>query len=192
MKKLFFITVSVFAFQFSNAQEAAPIKKNQFLINAGTQFSNFDALEKNKNIYLGVEYKFKNDLSLGLKYTYSDLSFNHKNARTIGAPKLSSFQLQFNNDWSEKIGLNTDKFDVYTGVSFGLSTFTNNKAFLYQTNEIIDDNLSLTEFVAGGQIGFRYFITKRIGVQTELNFNTNKNYIDTNRISIGAGLTFKL
>ena len=35
MKKLLFITVSVFAFQFSNAQEETPIKKNQFLINAG-------------------------------------------------------------------------------------------------------------------------------------------------------------
>ena len=59
-----------------------------------TQFTDFDALEKNKNIYLGVEYKFKNDLSLGLKYTYSDLSYSHKSVSFVGAPKLNSFQLQ--------------------------------------------------------------------------------------------------
>ncbi|RXR16332.1 hypothetical protein EQG63_11990 [Flavobacterium amnicola] len=183
MKKLFIITVSVLAVQFSNAQEEAPIKKNQFLVNAGTQFTNFDALEKNKNIYMGVEYKFKNDLSLGLKYTYSDLSYSHKGAGVVGAPKLNSFQLQFNNDWSEKIGLNTEKFDVYTGVNVGLDFFSS-KDFVFPSGGIAK-GWTNTEYLAGGQIGFRYFITKRIGVQTELNFNTNKTYLST-------GLTFKL
>lgn len=183
MKKLFLITVSVFAVQFSNAQEETPTKKNHFLINAGTQFTDFDALEKNKNIYLGAEYKFKNDLSLGLKYTYSDLSYSHKGASFVGAPKLNSFQLQFNNDWSEKIGLNTDKFDLYTGVNVGLDFFSS-KDFTFPSGGIAEGRTN-TEFLAGGQIGFRYFITKKIGVQTELNLNNNKNYITT-------GLTFKL
>ena len=183
MKKLFFITVSVFAFQLSNAQEETPIKKSHFLINAGTQFTDFDALEKNKNIYLGVEYKFKNDLSLGLKYTYSDLSYSHKGVGFVGAPKLNSFQLQFNNDWSEKIGLNTDKFDLYTGVNVGLDFFST-KDFTFPSGGIAK-GWTNTEYLAGGQIGFRYFVTKRIGIHSEINLNTNKSYIST-------GLTFKL
>lgn len=183
MKKILLITISIFTFQFSNAQEVETPKKNQFLFNIGTQFSEFDALEKNKTIYLGAEYKFKNDLSLGLKYTYSDLSYSHKGASVLGAPKSNSFQIQFNNDWSEKIGLNTDKFDVYTGVSLGLNFYHYN-SFTFPNGKT-ESGWSNTEYLAGGQIGLRYFITKRLGVHTELNLNNYKNFIST-------GLTLKL
>lgn len=183
MKKLFLITVTALACQFAKAQETESLKKNHFLWNVGTQFTDFDALEKNKNLNLGAEYKFKNDLSIGLKYTYSDLSFQHKGTGTLGAPKLNSFQLQFNNDWSDKIGLNTEKFDVYTGVTVGLNFFSYKSITpVTGTNYSARTN---TEYITGGQIGFRYYFTKNLAIHTELNLNNYNN-------SIGTGLTLKL
>lgn len=183
MKKLFLLTATLITLQLANAQETDKPKKSHFLFNAGTQFTDFDALEKNKNLYLGVEYKFKNDLSIGLKYTYSDLSYAHGAVRVLGAPKENSFQLQFNNDWSEKIGLNTEKFDVYTGISVGYSILRSNEIIL--NPGMIYPSSDRRDFFTGGQIGFRYFFTKRLGFQTEWNMNNRTNYVTT-------GLTFKL
>ena len=64
---------------------------------------------------------------------------------------------------------------MYTGVNVGLDFFST-KDFTFPSGRI-EKGWTNTEVLAGGQIGIRYFITKRLGVQTELNLNNNKTIL---------------
>ncbi|WP_310556497.1 outer membrane beta-barrel protein [Flavobacterium sp.] len=184
MKKLLITTVTLIGIQFANAQEENTPEKNnfkRFYINAGSNIINSDSDFNLNNGYLGLEYKFKDESSIGLNLKYSNLTDENEPTRTIGNPKLFGFQFQFNHDWSEKLGLDTTKFDMYTGLGLGLNFYDSKQivynGYLYGGSE--------TKLSLGGQLGMRYFITKRIGINTELG-------LQNDQISLKTGLTFRL
>jgi opacity protein-like surface antigen len=179
MKKLLFIMMPIVSIQIVSAQEKESFKR--FYINGGTNLSVFNPDNKLNNGYLGFEYKFLDESSIGLNLSYTNLTYNTSSGYSLGDPKKFGFQFQFNHDWSKNIGLNTNKFDVYTGLGLGLS-------FFESKNFKINDQSyggSDTNFNFGGQMGLRYFITKSIGINTELNFSTEKDY------QLKTGLTYR-
>lgn len=177
MKKIVLLILAILSFQITSAQEKQKENNSfkRFYLNAGMQFTSFDFIEKNKNFYLGGEYKLNDTESIGLVLNYYDKSYNTGGSFTLGNPKTFGFQFQFNHDWSKLIGLNNDKFDLYTGVGVGLA-FSESSEYIYLGGELINST-SNTDFNLGGQIGLRYFITKNIGISTELNMNLNESHL---------------
>jgi hypothetical protein len=184
MKKLIYLSLAFISFQFVNAQDKEKINSNKkFYLNTGIQFESLDYLKRNKNFYIGGEYKLNDTESIALNLNYFDMGYeNAGGSSLLGNPKSFGFQFQFNHDWSKLIGLNNDKFDLYTGVGLGLA-FTKVNNYIYP-NGITSKEFSETELNMGGQIGLRYFVTKNIGVSTELNFNLDNTHLKT-------GLTYK-
>lgn len=184
MKKLLYLSVAFISFQFVNAQDKEKINSTKkFYLNTGMQFESFDYLKKNKNFYVGGEYKLSDTESIALNLNYFDKGYENVGYSSIlGNPKSFGFQFQFNHDWSKLIGLNNDKFDLYTGVNLGLA-FTKYNDYTYP-NGVTIKSYNDTELNAGGQIGFRYFFTKNLGISTELNLNQSNTHLKT-------GLTYK-
>lgn len=179
MKKLVLFMLALISFQFATAQDKEKENNSfkRFYLNAGMQFTSFDFIEKNKSFYIGGEYKLTDNESIALNLNYYDRGYNVTNQYNVGNPKSIGFQIQFNHDWSKLIGLNNDKFDVYTGVGLGIE-YTKSKDFTYPDGAVIKGR-STGEFNFGGQIGLRYFITKNIGISTELNMNVNESHLKT-------------
>lgn len=179
MKKPLLIALSIISFQFANAQEEE--KSNPFNLNIGTTVFDGDPYEFNGN--LGLEYKFKDESSIGFNFMYREktdyMDFN---------PKDMGVNFTFNHDWSEKLGLNTKKWDLYTGFNFSITRRETILQYVNSTEGVlthhIEKNNSM-EYTVGGQLGARYFITKNIGINAELNRS-----FDTSGIKVGTTIRF--
>lgn len=150
-----------------NAQGSEPTKKFNF--NLGTTF--FDTFLESKNIYAGFDYKITESASVGLMFNHAnfDKSFNKYSRNEI--------LITLNQDWSGILGVNTNKFDIYTGINMGnvYYNFENTNTDYSQKNEGFD---------IGGQVGIRYFVYKNFGLNTEIYSNLGKGGIRT-------GITYK-
>lgn len=156
MRKILLITVFI-------CTSAAIAQKNdsaekKFQVNIGGSL--LDA--KIKNFYVGADYKVSDEMSIGLNYSRSETMY----ANRYSTEDHNFFQFQTNMDWAKKIGLNTKKFDLYTGFNFAVVSFTQTGSNFNGRLEkdYIDSDISF-----GGQVGVRYFITKNIGLNFELN-----------------------
>lgn len=189
MKKMMLSAALLLCTFWSNAQDSGNEPQTdfkRFYINASSDFTD----EYSSSAFLGFEYQFKNESSLGISLSYRD----SKNVANYFSPDLTNygFQLQFNHDWSSLIGLNTDKFDLYTGLNFG-STHQEVK----QGDALVKVfDTSYNFFTAGGQLGARYFFYKGLGVNVERNANSdfdgaNVRFGSDPRIGVRTGLTYK-
>ncbi|MFT3796100.1 outer membrane beta-barrel protein [Flavobacterium sp.] len=189
MKKIMLSAALLLCAFLSNAQESGNEPKTdfkRFYINASSDFTD----EYSSSAFLGFEYQFKNESSVGISFSYRE----SKDVNNFYTPDLTNygFQLQFNHDWSRLIGLNTNKFDLYTGLNFGLT-----RQEVKQGNALVsiyEDGSNF--FTAGGQLGARYFFYKGLGVNVELNANSdfdgaNIKFGSDPRIGVRTGLTYK-
>jgi hypothetical protein len=192
----------------SFAQTAeTPNNFKRFYISAGADFTDFQ--NDRKNAYVGFEYRLKGESSIGLNLGYKE-SPSQVVSNSFGGQTISNgygghnyaFQLQFNHDWSSTIGLNSDKFDIYTGLNLGM-TFQQaeyqqffgpfNPPFGAGNTQTINN----TSVDMGGQFGIRYFVYKNIGINLEVNANRSVSGdrfdlgIDPRRIEFRTGLTYK-
>jgi hypothetical protein len=170
-KQLLFLTM-IFVATILNAQDK-PLEEQKFQINAG-----FNVVEPNNmnNLYLGFDYKIDNELSVGINFS-RNLDYSYS---LFGLSKISNFggELQTNFDWAKKLGMNTNKWDVYTGFNIGIVSQKNFYNYYSQ-------NYRYNDLRLGGQIGVRYFVTKNWGVNVELN---SGNIFNT---PIRGGITYK-
>ena len=171
MKKHLLIVVTSFVTTYSIAQDK-DAHAQKFQINFGS-----DSFRNLKNSYFGFDYKIDDEVSIGLNASWSgslnNLYSNGYNDR--GA--IFSFHTNF--DWAKKIGLNTNKFDIYTGFNTGRATVWSTA---YNTSE----KISNSAFTVGGQFGLRYFFTKNIGINAEI----NGGVINNNPIRAGLSIKF--
>jgi|GEM_PF-7102965 len=207
MKKIILAALLLCAgLSFAQTVETPNIFK-RFYINAGSDFTDFQ--NERKNAYVGFEYRLKDDSSIGINLAYKE-SPGQITSNAFGGQTISNgygghnyaFQFQFNHDWSRAIGLNTDKFDVYTGLNLGM-TFQQaefpqfsgpfNPPFGPSNTQTVNN----TSIDLGGQFGIRYFVYKNIGIHLEVNTNrsiSGDRYdlgIDPRKVEFRTGLTYK-
>ena len=96
--------------------------------------------------------------------------------------KFTGLQFQFNHDWSKLLGINHEKFDIYTGVNFGVGRIIKSDYVYSNGNVLLGHGDTYISF--GSQIGARYFISKSIGINTEINYSRGFTQIKT-------GLSYK-
>lgn len=168
MKKLFFITLTAITFQFASAQEKEENQFKRFYVNTGVS-SNSVLFDTSIAYNAGLEYKFKDETSIGVNFLHREYGKNY-----YGKPTDTGINFTFNYDWSEKLGLNTSKFDLYTGVNLGITS--SKRPYLYtlgaeNSGVYLQEQRSTTytDKDLGGQIGIRYFFTKNIGLNVEAN-----------------------
>jgi hypothetical protein len=197
MKTRFTIIAFICSISFINAQEIEkPIQKNQFNF-----LKNLDMDSSKHDYTIGYERKINDEISLGFNINYFESdkynfyeSYNYTFTNKVTA-KNSSIGISFslNYDWSKMIGLNTKKFDIYTGTSFGVS---NSKFGYSYTNETegIKSNLFSTEsgnrFFIGAKVGARYWITKNIGLSAELDRSFYTTNINPTKFNVGMNFKF--
>jgi hypothetical protein len=191
MKKIMLFASVILCAFVSKAQETkTKTDFKRFYINAGADFTDYNLTT---NGYVGLAYKLKDESSVGLNLFYKNAG--RQTGFVSGNGTNYGFQLQFNHDWAEKLGMNTDKFDVYTGLNLGM-TFQNIDAPLY-VNPYATTKITNTSYDFGGQLGIRYFIFKNIGIHLEANtnraFGGNRLELTSNprKVEIRTGLTFK-
>ena len=196
MKKTLTILVLILGLVSANAQEQPKFQKNQFNLQNG--YNSLDETPK-INATFGYERWLNSDVSIGLNFNYFQskdytyyLPYNYSfNPRTND--KSIGLSVSLNYDWSRMIGIDTTKFDLYTGVSLGRSRifYTN---FYEYTNEgvtvIKSDEMDEDEFILGGKIGARYWFTKNIGVNLELD-QSFKTLKDDDLPKLNLGVNFK-
>lgn len=201
MKTQFTILAFIFGFTLVNAQETEnPIQKNQFNFSKNFRASLLDEYGTSKNDYtFGYQRNINEDVSIGLNLNYNSIKgqsyhqyndvlyvSNESNIKSIGAA------FTFNYDWSRIIGMNTKKFDVYTGTSIGVSVLDRSSLERSPTNGFVTgiSKYTTNEYFIGGQLGARYWITKNIGVSAEI----NKSFYNPNTqqdAKLNFGLNYK-
>jgi hypothetical protein len=201
MKIQLTILAFILGFTMVNAQETEnPIQKNQF--NFSKNFkpfrTNYDGVEM-KNYTFGYQRNINEDLSLGINLNFDSskgIAYEKYNDNIYQSNQLNyqskGISFNFNYDWSRIIGMNTKKFDLYTGTSVGVSVIDNYLLERSPTNGLPTGFSKYTsnEYFIGGHLGFRYWITKNIGISTEL----NKSFYDSRRdqtASLSLGLNYK-
>ena len=190
MKKIMLFASVLLCAIVSQAQDTEPKTDfKRFYVNAGADFTDYHLT---KNGYAGLEYRLKSESSIGLNLFYKEVP--HKNGYSANFGKNYGFQLQFNHDWSKEIGLDTSKFDVYTGLNIGMTFQEAQARNMFGPGR---SNFNNTSIDVGGQFGIRYFVFKNIGIHLEA--NTNKA-VNGNRFELGpnardielrTGLTYK-
>lgn len=200
MKKLFIIAVSIFAFQFSNAQEEAPtFEKNQFSVQYNLHNFTKDDFKFSNDFTFGYQRNLTSEVSVGVNLNYNQIKgrameinnnnyfiSNEENFRSLG------LAFTFNYDWSKIIGLNTQKFDLYTGASLGVSLLDNYSLERSPLNgqPMGWSKYSNNEYFLGSHVGFRYWITKNVGISTEIN-NSFYNSFHQKETKFNVGLNYK-
>lgn len=184
------------ALSFAQQTEPAKVDYKRFYVNAGADFTDY---QLTRNFYAGLEYKLRDESSVGLNLFYKDVPFEQGYSVAYGTNY--GFQLQANHDWAASVGLDTGKFDFYTGLNADVN-FQESQApgfgfpfapFAPQQTATVNH----TAFTVGGQLGLRYFFYKNLGVHVEANANRavsgtrldlgpNPRYIE-----IRTGLTYK-
>lgn len=193
MKKII-LAAFVLSVGMAHAQtDETPNKFKHFYVNAGADFTDYNLT---KNAYLGLEYRLKDESSLGVNLFYKDVPYDSGYSVYFGTNY--GFQLQANHDWSSSLGLNTDKFDVYTGLNAGMTFQNLEQRNVFFGNQFGPRNdVKNTSINVGGQLGIRYFIFKNIGIHLEANTNQR---VSGDRFDLGpnprhielrTGLTFK-
>ncbi len=196
MKKTLTLLVLILGLASANAQEQPKFQKNQFNIQNG--YNSLDETPK-INATFGYERWLNSEVSIGLNLNY----FQSKNYDTYIPNNYGNFpstndksigiSVSLNYDWSKMIGLDTTKFDLYTGVSLGRSRIIYKDFYEYSSggiNSIKSSETTSDELFVGGKIGARYWFTKNIGVNLELDqsFETLK---DDNVPKLNLGVNFK-
>lgn len=181
MKKQILLLTMFSCFAISNAQESIPIQKNQFNF-----YRNISEKHIKDDYTIGYERKLNNEVSIGLNLNYS---FSDNYSTILEKNKSMGASISFNYDWSKIIGLNTDKFDIYTGANLGVSKVKYNYMSNYYPLNIVQ--YSSEEFIMGGKLGARYWITKNIGVTVELDNSFFDIYKEkTTKINLGFNFKF--
>lgn len=167
MRKGITLVITLFFIQLSSSQEQA--NENDFqsnYINIGT--SVLDVFRYSvyvPAIQLGYEHKFNNVTSVGLNVELSN-TWWPKDYRF----KVGTF-FSYNYDVSKKIGIDTDKNDLYGGLTTGITFRPIHAIFL--------------NFAYGGQLGYRRFVSEQIGLYSEVRL-VNRNY------QVISGVTYRL
>lgn len=175
MKNKLALLLIILSSTFMIAQEKKEDKK-KFYFNTGTQLYNFGSVKTNTNFYFGLEYKLNETNSIAVNFNYFENDNFNFNNQYLYKTESAGIKFQYNHDWSKLLGINNDKFDIYTGVNFGIG---NNKyTNIAESTEYSRKDELISSI--GTQIGVRYFITKKIGINLELNSN-----------KINTGLTYK-
>lgn len=211
MKTKLLLFAMTFCFVHVNAQETEePVQKNQFNF-----YRNFrEDFSRNKNnsditkidYTFGYERKINKEVSIGINLNYFESNpylFNEtKNGVVTNTSNLNDssigLNVSLNYDWSKMLGLNTNKFDIYTGTNFGASHFKSYNTFITYYDENVEEKIyqnNNTKFFIGGKLGFRYWITKSIGVTTELDqgFYSSKGFYaePKQKSKLNIGLNYK-
>lgn len=165
MKKILFIIAFAMITTFSFGQA-----RNNTNLNVGVGFSSWGV-----PVYIGADFGVGNDFSLGLEFSYRNYrenwSNNYYNRSIMGFSGNANYH--FN-----RILKIPSKWDVYAGLNLGFYVWSANNHHDYYGNNASGIGL-------GGQIGARYFITNRLGLNLEFGGG--------NAFSGGKfGLTFKL
>lgn len=196
MKKTITLFVLILGLVSANAQEQSKFQKNQFNIQRG-----FNSVDETPRIDATVGYErwFNSEVSIGINFNYfqsRDYTYylpGNSSYYPTTNDKSVGISVSLNYDWSKMIGIDTSKFDLYTGVSLGRSRIFYT-GFYESTNEgfsVIQSNaLDRDELLLGGKIGARYWITKNIGINLELD-NTFETFEDENVPKLNLGVNFK-
>lgn len=200
MKTQFTILAFIFGLTLTNAQESEkPIQKNQF--NFMKNFSQFDSYEKEKNNFtIGYQRNINEDVSIGINLNFDRTKgrWGEQYNNTLYFSDLVNMQskgisFNFNYDWSRIIGMNTKKFDLYTGTSIGVSVLDKYSLERSTTNGALIgfSKYTTNEYFLGAHLGFRYWVTKNIGVSTEINKSFyNSNLQQSANLSLGLNYKF--
>lgn len=170
MKKVILLTVClVSALSFSQK-----IKKKEFQINAGSM----NLFRSVFPFYGSLDYGLSDDFSAGLR-----LEYNQKEKEFWNSTYKNHFGISLNGNYHFNSLLKiSDKWDLYAGVSLTYKKI-NYDDRLY-TGYRPDEELNFDP-----QIGVRYFITKRIGLNAEI---TGGDDYKLGGGNLRLGLTFKL
>jgi hypothetical protein len=197
MKTRFTIIAFICSISFINAQEIEKtIQKNQFNF-----LKNLDMNCSKHDYTIGYERKINDEISLGFNINYFESdkynfyeSYNYTFTNKVTA-KNSSIGISFslNYDWSKMIGLNTKKFDIYTGTSFGVSHSnygTINESYTEKVPTISFAKSNGNNYFIGAKVGARYWITKNIGLSAELDRSFYTTNINPTKFNVGMNFKF--
>jgi hypothetical protein len=179
MKNTITILAVISSLSFVNAQE---IKKKKFYFNTGIGLTDSRDFNWSKNFYIGAEYKFTDTESMAVNFENAELNYLTFSNEKYYSEKFTGLQFQFNHDWSKLLGINHEKFDIYTGVNFGVGRIIKSDYVYSNGNVLLGHGDTYISF--GSQIGARYFISKSIGINTEINYSRGFTQIKT-------GLSYK-
>ena len=205
MKKLLFITMSLLTVNLTIAQEEKPILKNQFNLKNATFFkqivngntSGSTALD----LTLEYERRINTEISYGASINYyqskrfltSDTFNGVITNQDTNRNSAFGFSLNVKYDWSKLIGLNTEKIDLFTGTSLGVS---NSEYLIYSTTQSGNDittkttTLSGNNYFIGTSLGARYWFTKNIGISAELDRSFYKENENLTKLNLGVNFKF--
>ena len=150
MKKLkIFILLSIVTVLTVSAQENIYKLRNQF--NIGVGFSNLGI-----PIYAGVDFGIHKDISLGLEG-----SFRFHNPTINGSSynnTIIGISGNANDHFNSLFQIPRD-WDFYAGANVGFYFWPSTSVYVYNNDHSL--------LGVGGQIGLRYFVTSRVGVNLE-------------------------
>lgn len=147
MKKYIFVLLVSFS---TNLFAQSPIEVGQMQFNGGFGFSNYGL-----PIYLGLDYGFKDDISLG-----GELSFRSYNDNILGSKynhSIIGISANANYHFNTLLDL-TNEYDVYGGLNLGFYVW--NSSGNYPGSRSSGIGLGL-------QIGGRYYFNDNLGVNLE-------------------------
>ncbi|MCB9335846.1 MAG: hypothetical protein H6586_06835 [Flavobacteriales bacterium] len=148
MKKLLVFAISIYTVYSIKAQ--SPIEVGQSQINGGFGFSNYGL-----PVYVGFDYGFKEDITLGAEAsyrTYRDNIFGTKYKHTI-----MGFCANANYHFNTLLDL-TPEYDVYGGLNIGFFTWSSSNNY---------PGSGASGLGLGLQIGGRYYFNDNLGVNLE-------------------------
>lgn len=195
-----FLLLGFFVFQAIEAQETNPtFEKNQFSTQYNLQNFYRDNFEFTNDFTFSYQRNLTPEVAVGVSLNYNQIKGStyttiNDDIFYSGTRKFASkgIAFTFNYDWSKFIGLNPTKFDLYTGTSLGVSVLDN---YTLERSPLNGQPMgwskySNNQYFLGSHVGFRYWITKNLGISTEIN-NSFYNPFHQKETKFNVGLNYK-
>ncbi len=151
MKRIIFLTASIFALAISNVFGQSPLPKGANQLNFGVGLSGWGI-----PLYIGLDHSVHKDVTLGGEISYRSYNEDWKFARYHHDVIGFSFNGNYHFNSLLQIPRN---WDFYAGLNIGFYVWSSPKTYGGSHNS----GLGL-----GAQLGGRYYFNERVGVNLEL------------------------
>jgi outer membrane immunogenic protein len=148
MKKIIFGTLFALISGFASSQGTVPVGKSQF--NIGVGFSDVGT-----PIYFGIDYGALQNVTVGGEFSYR--SYRESWESDYYNHNIMGFSGNGNYHFNQILRI-PQRFDFYAGINLGFYVWTSPDAY---------GGSNSSELGFGGQIGGRYFLSQRVGLNLE-------------------------
>lgn len=150
MKKTFFLIAIVLIFMSSTTFSQSSLPKGRSQLNLGVGFSDWGT-----PFYIGLDFSVHQDITIGGEFSYR--SYNENWKKEYYHHNVMGFSGNGNYHFNSLLNI-TQKWDLYAGLNLGFFVWSS-------PNDYYGDHAS--GLGLGAQIGARYFLTQKIGLNLE-------------------------